>query len=185
MQRREFIKVGGVGLGTIALGGTVGGLALLNTACPFNSGNLVSWTEDIVSALNAASPLLSTLGVPNVIALVADAVTIANDLKTAFASSNTTGAVALFDKLDAVFIKITTDIGIIPIALRVPIESVLALASIAIHLIADHLKTTVVAVGMKSEVMRRAAGNPQLLRGVAKINLRADEKPWGDLFKKK
>jgi len=186
MDRREFIKVGGVGVGAIALSGGVGAGALLTTACPsFDTGGLLSWTDDIVSSLKAAQPLLTSLGVPNIETLVVDALVIAKDLRDAFAAGIADNYVKLYDQLDTLFVKVANDIGIIPIALRVPIEAALALGNIALNLIANHLKKTVVSTpGATSQVRQRARQNSQIAQAVAKIEARADEKPWGKMLRK-
>lgn len=187
MNRRELIKGGatvgalsvlarmvawtGLGLGALAFG-------------PCNTGSLVSWTTEIVDALQRMSPILAQLGVPNIVKLVADAVTVANDLKAAFANNDTQTFPVLFDKLSALVDQIANDLGLISIAFRVELEAILALASIAIHLIADHLKKTVVAVGAQSTVRRAARSNPELQKAVVTIDTKATEKPWGSYFHK-
>jgi len=188
-NRREMMK-GSVTFGllyfvTRALAAVgIGAGTVLMTACPFNTGTLISWTVEIVNALQRMQPILTSLGVPNLVKLVADAVIIANDLKAAFANNQSTDFVTLFDKLSATLDQIANDLGLLSITFRVQLEAILALASIALHLIADHLKKTVVAVpAAQSEVHKQAARDPRLQRAIKTIEARADEQPWGLVFK--
>jgi hypothetical protein len=106
-------------------------------------------------------------------------------LKAAFSSGDTTGAVALFDKLSGLFVKVMNDIGVIPVPMRVVIESTLALADIAIHLIANHLKKTVLSQpALKAQVQSVAGTDPAVARGVVTISAIADSPSWGKHFRK-
>lgn len=111
------------------------------TGCP-QSEKLAGYASDVVEALNLSLPLLQQAGVNT--GKIQTAITIGNQLVTAFKANQKDSAVDLTSKLITAFEGIVTDVNTIPMnqATRTRILVGLAVGQIALRIIARNLQSS-------------------------------------------
>lgn len=160
-SKRNFLKVGGAGLGSVALTGGLAGLLLTQTAC--STKDVAFYVSTIVGALGELKPLL-----PGAAGTIAKAVTVANDFLAAYRAGKLVNAKTALKNLVDLLIQIGGDIGIggNPTA-----KVIFALASVAIHTIAALIMTNTPAVAMAGvtsaeQAMVERMANPATLHAI-------------------
>lgn len=112
------------------------------TAFTCSRRDMISYAGDVVSALTDALPLLTQGGVQT--AKIQQAITIGNQLVTAFRDNQDASALQLTSALITQFQSIADDAGLIPNPMtRTRILVTLALGNVALHYISNHIHSEV------------------------------------------
>lgn len=131
MKRRDFVK--GLGVSSLVL---ASGASLIGCS----KKSLVAWAGTIVTSLEQALPILSTLS-PVSVALVTKAIETARALKAALAAGSE-NAIEFLNQLlapDGLFLQILAIVATVPGPQQIIISGILALAGVALNLIATAL----------------------------------------------
>lgn len=138
-----------------------------------NKSDIVSSTDDVLTSLRVAAPLIGQF-LPGSTERINQAITIAEKLRTAIAANDHSNALQLLSELVPVFQSIVeNDIPQIhSAATRTQIMAALALADIGLHLLVRRFVEADTA-----GAVRVAASNRDVLRAFAQ------QPVWGDRFK--
>jgi len=126
MNRRNFIKSGSAGVGTVVLIGAGGAAVLIEQGCGLGK-NADFYINLASSTLNQLVPLL-----PGAAGVIARGVKVLTDIKSDYDKGDFTNADALLKDLDGIMVQIQNDAGLTsPTA-----KSIFAIAAIAIQTLA-------------------------------------------------
>lgn len=162
-SRRSFLKVGGVGIGSLVLAGSVGSLAVLETACA--AKDIAFYVDTVIGALKQLSPLL-----PGAAGFIAKAISIAGDLKAAYEKGDFANTSALFASLSDVMGQIADDAGVSSPSIKL----IFAIAGVALNTIGALLKAQTPAMAAK---VGKVGATSEQLRGadlIERATARAD-----------
>lgn len=160
-SKRNFLKVGGAGLGSVALTGGLAGLLLTQTAC--STKDVAFYVSTIVGALGELKPLL-----PGAAGTIAKAVTVANTFLDAYKAGKFANAKVALKNLVDLLSQIANDVGI---SGNPTVKVIFALASVAIHTIAALIMANAPAGAMAGvtsaeQAMVERMANPTTLNAI-------------------
>jgi len=148
MNRRQLLKRGAMSAGVLIATPTL----LLQTACG-STKQLVKWTTVLIGVLRDVSPILTDIGAPNIVALIAKALPIAERLKKAFEDNDNVATLDLLDNLinpqTGVIVEIANAVGALANDGRKKLVlGLLAIGQVALHLIAAQIQNDVPATAV-------------------------------------
>lgn len=173
ISRRSVLKTSALTAGALALSGPA---ILFSVACG-STKDLVKWIGIVIDSLKQISPILSSMGLPNIVALVARAVPVAEKLKKAFQDNDQASVLTWLDALintnDGLIVAIAQEIGKLnPGDPQTKIIlGVLAIAQVALHLIVANIDREVPAAGVAAAQAANPTATASLQGAVVKQRL--------------
>lgn len=153
MERRAFLRIGGFGLGSLALTGGIVGIAVTETGC---GGNVFTWADQVVGAFTDALPIFQDI-LPGSVKLLTQALAVAKDLRDAL-KNKSTNALDLIKQLiapDGLFNKILADLNVAQSSDQKKIvQGIILIAGIALRLISSGLQQGAKAVPALAKAAR-------------------------------
>jgi len=123
-----------------------GPTALLQVACA-STKVLAKWAGFVIDLLNQLTPILTDMGVSNIVTLIAKAIPLAQKLKEAFEKNDNVSALTLFDNLTnaqtGVIVEISNAIGVLQGPQRKILLGIMAAASVFLRLIGANISNNV------------------------------------------
>jgi hypothetical protein len=165
LNKRDFIKIGGVGIGAVALRALplagVGALALVSSGCDIKQSDIV------IDSLQEALPIIKDL-VPGSAQLVVKAIAVAKELRDAIKANNGT-ALGFLKQLispDGLMNQISDTLNLIQnVNQRRILSGVLLLANIALRAISG--KLAAVPAGVVAVAIAGDAGGASMIEKAA------------------
>lgn len=167
MNRREMIRSSALTVGALAVASPV---VLMQAACG-DTTQLVRWTGILIASLRDVSPVLANMGAGSIVALIGQALPIAEKLKKAFEDNNHASALQFLDNLinpeTGLIMQIANAVNLLGNdAQKRIVQGVLAIGMVALRLIAANI-----AEEVPQEAVRTArAAKPKAVAGIEKAS---------------
>lgn len=172
MNRRSMLGRTGLTVGALA----VAPLTVLQFGCG-STKQLVKWSGILIQALKDVSPILTDIGAPNVVALVAKAIPVAEKLKKAFENNDNVSALQFLDNLinptTGIIVEIQNAIGGISDERKKFVQGLLAIGMVALRLIAANIEDEVPPADAAMAKARSPQAVGSVQRAAAKGQLQA------------
>lgn len=167
MNRRDVIKRSAMTFGALAAAGPV---VLMQAACG-DTTQLVRWVGILIGSLKDVSPILTNMGAGSIVALIGQAIPIAEKLKKAFEDNNHASALDFLNNLinpeNGIIVQIANAVNLLADDNRKRIvQGVLAIGMVALRLIAANIAEEVPA----EAVTKARAAKPSAVASIERAS---------------